>query len=209
MSELDGGPDPSRREALKRIAAGAGAITNLPILGQRIQARTKGPPAPSPSGASISPIPDPSWKPIFFDEHQNQLVIALTELIIPETDTPGAKAALVNRYLDLLLNEEAAARQKSFIEGVAWIDARSLELYGKSFVQAAIQQQVELLTVLADPDNKNPRDRRGVDFFQEIKDLTIFAYYTSQVGMERELEYGGDSYCAEFPGACTHPEHQT
>ncbi|PYV32000.1 MAG: hypothetical protein DMG22_14925 [Acidobacteria bacterium] len=42
-----------------------------------------------------------------------------------------------------------------------------------------------------------------------MKDATIFAYYTSKIGMEQELEYAGDDYHTEFPGACTHPEHQT
>ena len=43
--------------------------------------------------------------------------------------------------------------------------------------------------------------------FQEIKDLTIYGYYTSKIGMEQEIEYGGDDYHTEFPGACNHPEH--
>src|SRR5262245_53303704 len=46
------------------------------------------------------------WKPLFLDEHQNQTLIVLSDLIIPETDTPGAKQALVNRFVDLLLAAE-------------------------------------------------------------------------------------------------------
>ena len=50
----------------------------------------------------------------------------------------------------------------------------------------------------------------GVEFFQEIKEMTIFAYCTSEIGMNQELEYGGDDcYHADYPGACTHPEHQS
>lgn len=200
---------PNRREALKKIALGTGAATALPILGQGAAARVKHPTAQSTAGASASPAADPNWKPAFFDEHHNQTVMALSDLIVPETDTPGAKAALVNRYLDLALHEEDAARQRLFLAGLGWLDAPGLKLFGKPFVEAAASEQTALLAPLADPDNKRPEDRRGVEFFQEFKALTVFAYYTSRIGMEQELEYGGDDYHAEFPGACAHPEHQT
>ncbi len=65
------------------------------------------------------------------------------------------------------------------------------------------------LTPLADANNKNPEDQPGVEFFQELKDLTVFGYTTSQIDFEQELHYGGDDYHAEYPGACTHPKHQT
>src|SRR5579863_4327755 len=107
-------PDPSRRGALKKIALGAGAVTTLPIFGQATSEGRQARPA-SPAGMAemlpgehTTPISHPNWKPVFFDEHQNETVIALTELIIPQTDTPGAKAALVNRFIDLMLNDEDA-----------------------------------------------------------------------------------------------------
>lgn len=199
--------DTGRRAALKKIAVGTGAVTSLPILG-RAAVRPASPGRQS-SSETASLQPDPNWKPLFFDAHQNETVVVLTELVIPETDTPGAKAALVNRYIDLALNEEESDKQKSFIEGLAWIDGCSLKLHGKPFLQLSPEQQTALLTPLADPDNKNPEDRPGVEFFQELKDFTIFAYYTSQVGMEKELHYDGGEYHTEFPGACTHPEHQS
>ena len=52
-------------------------------------------------GASFAAIPaawaaqaaKPHWRPSVFDDHQNETVIALTELIIPATD-PGTEMAL-------------------------------------------------------------------------------------------------------------------
>lgn len=198
----------SRRDALKKMAIGAGAVTAFPILGQAGVAPDRHPGHVLAAKATAA-LADPEWKPLFFDEHQNESVVALTELIIPETDTPGAKSALVNRFLDLLLNDEEADKQKNFIQGLAWLDGRSLKVYGKPFVELTTAEQTELLTPLADPENRKAEDRPGVEFFQEIKDLTIYGYYTSQAGMEREMEYGGDDYHTEFPGACHHPEHQT
>lgn len=45
--------------------------------------------------------------------------------------------------------------------------------------------------------------------FSLIKELTIFGYYTSKIGLDEELRYQGDTYNTSFPGACTHPEHQS
>src|SRR5271163_4643629 len=56
----------------------------------------------------------PGWKPQVFDAHQNQTVIALTDLIIPATDTPGAQTANVNRYIDLLLADGPDSERSRF-----------------------------------------------------------------------------------------------
>ena len=197
--------NPGRREALKKMALGAAWF---PILGQAVTPAMARAAHLHPAGPD-APTPDLEWKPLFFDEHQNATVEVLTELLIPATDTPGAKAALVNRFIDLLLGDEDAEKQKKFYEGLAWLDGRSRKLHGAPFVKLAPDEQTALLEPLADPENRNPEDKPGVEFFQELKDLTIFGYYTSKIGMEQELEYGGDDYHTEFPGACTHPEHQT
>jgi len=214
MSKSGESTDRSRRDALKKMAVGAGAMTAFPILGQagvtpamaRAAAHMHG---AQQAAAAAGVQPDPNWKPLFFDPHQNETVIALTELIIPQTDTPGAKAALVNRFIDLMLNDEDADKRKSFIQGLAWLDGRSLKTHGKPFADLSAQQQTELLTLFADPGNKSPEDEPGVRFFDDIKGWTIYGYYTSQPGMVQELHYGGGDYHEEFPGACTHPEHQT
>jgi glucoside 3-dehydrogenase (cytochrome c) hitch-hiker subunit len=192
-----------RREALKKMALGAAWF---PILGQEVTPAMAQAAHHHPAGPD-APAPDPNWKPLFFDEHQNATVEELSELIIPSTDTPGAKAALVNRFIDLMLNDQDAEKQKKFYEGLAWLDARAIQVYSQAFVSLTPEAQTALLEPLADPVNSKPEDRTGVEFFQEMKDLTIFGYYTSKIGLEQELEYGGDDYHTEFPGACTHSEH--
>ncbi len=198
-----------RREALIKIALGSGGMITLPILGQAAVTPAMARAAHRHPAGQDAPPPDPNWTPLFFDEHQNETVETLTELIISTTGTPGAKAALVNRFIDLLLHEEPEARKRSFIEGLAWLEGRSMELHGAPFTRLTAEQQAALLAPLAAPHGKDSNDQPGVRFFEEIKDLTIFGYYTSKIGMEQELEYAGDDYHTEYPGACTHPEHQT
>ncbi len=193
-----------RRDALKTIVMGAGGLTTLPILGQAETVRAASAAMGAPAGQS-----EANWKPLFFDEHQNETLIVLSDLIIPATDTPGAKAALVNRYLDLKYNEESRERQEEIIQALAWFDGRSLAVHGKAFVALTKEEQTAMLEPLADPKNSNPEDQPGVRFFELIKGLTIFGYYTSKIGLDEELKYQGDTYNTSFPGACTHPEHQS
>lgn len=210
MAKNDSGEvqNSGRRKALKRMAMGAGAAAAFPILGQRTaDAAQAAHVAAMPAETSASSnVP---WNPLFFDTHQNETVIALTELIIPATDTPGAKEAQVNRVIDLFLNEEDPETQQEFLEGIGWIDGRAIAQYHRPFVELTAEEQTALLQPFADPANHNPEDQRGVKFFQEIKDQTLFGYYTSQIGMEQELHYAGDQYNDSFPGACTHAEHQS
>ena len=194
-----------RRDALKTFAMGVGGLTTLPILGQAKAVAAAAP-------AMDMPVADPqsaaNWKPQFFDAHQDETLIALTDLIIPATDTPGAKAALVNRYLDLRYNEETPEHQEEIIRALSWFDGHSLSVHNKPFVSLTEAQQRALLEPLAEPANPNAENEPGVKAFTLMKSLTIFGYYTSQIGLDQELKYEGDRLNPSFPGACTHPEHQ-
>jgi glucoside 3-dehydrogenase (cytochrome c) hitch-hiker subunit len=198
-----------RRDALKTLVMGAGGLTTLPILGQAENAQTASAAMGAPAHGDAAAQSEANWKPQFFDEHQNETLIVLTDLIIPATDTPGAKAALVNCYLDLRYNEESAENQQEIIQALAWMDGRSLSVHNKPFVSLTGEEQTALLEPLADPKNSHPDDQPGVKAFKLIKDLTIFGYYTSRIGLDQELQYRGDIYNTSFPGACTHPEHQS
>ncbi len=141
------------------------------------------------------------WKPALFNAHQNETVIVLTELIIPATDTPGAKAALVNRFLDLILSESPASQRKHFLDGLAWLDDYAKRRHGAVFLRCTPAQQTALLASL-DPAGSPTEDLRpGVRFFEDLKRRTVAGYYTSKIGVE-ELNKGG-----RVPASygCTHP----
>lgn len=194
-----------RRDALKSLVMGVGGLTTLPILGQ---GKAVAAPALAMPMPDAGPQPEANWKPQFFDAHQDETLVALTELIIPATDTPGAKAALVNRYVDLRYNEETPENQAEILQALAWFDGQSLSLHNKPFISLSDEQQKALLEPLAKPAKPNAADEPGVKAFVLIKSLTIFGYYTSQIGLDQELKYEGDRLNPSFPGACTHPEHQ-
>jgi hypothetical protein len=148
-----------------------------------------------------------NWKPKVLHARQNDTVVVLTELIIPQTDTPGAKAARVNRFIDNVLQEAQPADRDKFLRGLAWMDQRSKALFKKEFSAASQQEQTRLLTRLAAEGNPDTEETIGRDFFQAIKSLTINGYYTSQIGLQQELGDDGRLFLTQFTG-CTHPEHQ-
>ncbi len=129
----------------------------------------------------------------------------LSDLIIPETDTPGARGALVDRFIDAVLAEAPRADRNRFLKGLAWIDARSKALTGSAVVSATAAQQTDLLTRLSAADSRE--ERGGIEFFSAIKAMTITGYYTSEIGLRQELGDDGVLARASFEG-CAHAEHQ-
>jgi len=127
--------------------------------------------------------------------HQNLTVTSIAEIIIPQTNTPGAKAARVNEFIDLILTEWYDEEEKStFLTGLTDVDSRARDLHGKDFVECGEQQQVEILQALDDEvaaPTEDVRRRRShpsqKNFFFMMKQLTLVGYYTSQIGFEQEL----------------------
>lgn len=194
-----------RREALRALAMGGVGAATAPLWVERLASAAE---RRADAGAHQPHArPAGAWTPSVLDAHQNETVIALTELIIPQTDTPGAKAAKVNEFVDAVLADAERAERSSFIGGLSWIDARSDELFGAPFVTCAPEQQTALLTILSSRANTSLADRPGVDFFRAIKALTITGYYTSEIGMKSELGDDGVRFFADSPG-CQHPHHK-
>lgn len=187
-----------RRDALKRLAiAAATTPVWVTTLSEIARARAVG----------VPPQTLATWSPKVFTPHQNETVLSLTELIIPQTDTAGAKAAQVNVFIDTVLDDADASEREEFIRGLSWMDARSQELFGADFIDAGSNEQAALLTIISSEDNQSLPDRTGVEFFQAVKQLTVTGYYTSQIGMLEELDDDGSVHFDDDPG-CRHPEHQ-
>ena len=76
-------------------------------------------------------------------------MVAMIDLIIPATDTPGAKGARVNEFIDVILTEWATdSERQAFLDGLAGVDKQSNELFGKNFTDASPAQQTALLRAM-------------------------------------------------------------
>lgn len=130
--------------------------------------------------------------------HQNATIITMSDLIIPETSTPGAKGAKVNEFIDLLLTEWYDTPDTvHFLQGIADADAASQTRFGKPFVQCSTPQQIELMKIWDDGAMKFAQAQKAagaaktqpppVNFFYTVKRLTLLGYYTSEIGFSKEL----------------------
>jgi hypothetical protein len=194
-----------RRSALRRLGAGGlGVVTSSWWVGQLAAlARDRSAHAHAAVAASVQAAG--AWTPKTLNAHQLETVATLSELIIPHTETPGAKATLVDRFIDSVLAEAPPANRASFLKGLAWMDARSRALFGKDVVSSPAAQQTGLLTRLSAAGSRE--ERVGTDFFHALKSMTITGYYTSEAGLRQELGDDGVLAQAAFAG-CTHKEHQ-
>jgi gluconate 2-dehydrogenase gamma chain len=142
-----------------------------------------------------------AWKPELFDDHQNETVIALVDLIIPATDTPGAKAARVNQHMDHIFAAAPEDERTKFREGLSWVDGYAIRKIGQPFLRCTPEQQNAILRTL--DAGTDPDVAPGHRFFQMFKGVTAEIYYATEIGFA-ELNKGG-RVPAGF--GCPHPEH--
>lgn len=193
----------NRRDAFKAIALGSAGLVSQTSVADELAAQLH-------SGVhhKLTVQQATPWRPRFFSEAQNETVTLIAELIIPETDTPGARAAKVNEHMDLVLSEESREVQDGFVKGLRWIDRKSRQQFGADFRQISPAQQTSILTALATATvpAEDAKDQVGRKFFADIKHRTTFGYYTSEVGIHQELKYKGNAILSRWPG-CPHPGH--
>lgn len=199
---MDGDKRIGRRAAIKSAAVGVAAVSSFPILNNLASAQGHQHQVAAPL------VADSAVKaPAFFNKHQYTTITELASLIIPTDETPGAREAKVNEYIDLIVGESPFEVQKVFLDGLGWLDKTSKDRYKKNFADLSNAQQVAILTEISRIKNPAPHEVTQAKFFKAIKDMTIDGFYTSKIGIE-ELGYMGNTVLDEFPG-CTHPEHQS
>jgi len=171
-----------RREALRLLATAAA----LPLIPEHLFAILR----TARAQATTSPAPRT------LNPHQYQTVTRMAEIILPESDTPGATSVHVNDFIDLILTEWNTAEERSqFLAGIDDTDSRSRTLFGKVFLELSNEQQVEIVRLL---DNEMAAilanagengDHVQPPFFHNLKRLTLVGYYTSEAGATQELHF--------------------
>jgi hypothetical protein len=164
-----------RREAIKRVTLLLGGValagsSGLVAACERAQRGT----ATAQAGAGSFTARDIA----FLDE--------VAETILPETKTPGAKAAHVGAFMALMVTDSYADReQKIFRDGMRQMDAAA-------FLAATPAQRLTRLEQL-DKEQKAYMDGKADDapahYFRLMKELTLLGYFTSEIGCTQAMRY--------------------
>jgi hypothetical protein len=164
-----------RRTALAGVVAMFGAQLFAPIA-RAAGATAKGAPPVISEGPPTVQV---------FTPVQRAAMTALSDRVIPTTDTPGAIAAGVPDYIEKLLADWALPEDRvPILAGLDAIEAKSAHDYKVPVARATPAQQDALLTAAM-----NGGFAGGADFFEAFRQLVITGYYTSEIGMTQEREY--------------------
>lgn len=181
----------NRRAMLKAIGTGAGTLALLPLISEEGALAYE-----AIQRANAAP------KLKVLTAAQYTTVDAFTEAIIPtDAHSPGAKAARVADYIDLLLSESEPAVKTAWTQGLVALDEASVAKFKVPFVKLSGAQVNELLTEIS--ANEAKPSTPVEQFFKTTKDATIRGYYTSEIGIHKDLQYKGNQYLPEFVGCLT------
>lgn len=169
----------SRREAVRRVSALFGGVL-------------VGGPALLVAAEAARPR-ELVLEGVRFSQAAIELLDEVADTILPETDTPGAKAAGVGPFIALMVTDcYSPDEQAVFIGGLETIDARSFDQFGRAFADAAPHQRLALVETL---------DREQYDHmqtlapgqaahpFRMLKELTLLGYFTSEIGCTQAQRY--------------------
>jgi hypothetical protein len=120
------------------------------------------------------------WNPSVFSAQQNELLVVLSELIMPATDTPGAKAAHVNRYIDLFLSQGPSEERQRFVAGLELVNGYAQKERQIPFVKLSADQQNAILERMDKADENDEGNR----FFRDLKREVVRVYYQTEIGFK-------------------------
>jgi len=112
---------------------------------------------------------------------QVALLAEVADVIIPDTGTPGAKAAGAHEFIVRVIRDcHELEEQEAFYAGLARVDEKSREAHGRGFVELAPEEKIALVDEARKSDGA---------FFRQMRQLTVTGYFTSEIGATEALEY--------------------
>lgn len=167
-----------------------------------------------PGRAVAQAAPALTWAPKALTPAQAKTLDAVAELIMPATDTPGAREAGVPQFVDQTVGIFCTPADAQTIRaGLDFIEADALAAYGAGFTELRPDQQLALLTrydadarpaPTADVgrgDTETGLSNRPTtpppppSFFPMLKEMITSAYFTSKLGATKAVIWD------PFPGA--------
>lgn len=157
-----------RREVIKNVALMLGGALSAPTV-------------MAMNNWENATKPNISGKVFTLTEKQQKIVAEIAEIIIPKTDTPGAKDVGVPAFIEMMLKDcYKEPEQLSFLEGLASMEKVKFLILNtdeRRGVLKLLEQETKKITGKVTP------------FWRLIKELTLLGYFTSEAGIKASFEY--------------------
>jgi len=169
----------NRREAIQRTGLVLGYAVSVSALSGIV--------------ASCTTKPALTYKPDFFNDDQALLMSEIAQIIIPKTETAGAKEVGVPAFIDRMVKEcYKKEDQDQFLAGLETFENEAKKTHGSSFVTLEPEKQLLFVKTIHDEAVKKIKSDGGQSpkpFIINIKELTLLGFFTSKVGATEVLQY--------------------
>ena len=168
----------NRREALHRAGLVLGYAVSAPVLAGIMN--------------GCKPTPELNYKPVFFTDDQARMIAEVAEIMIPKTDTPGAKDVGVPHFIDQILKEcYNKEDQDNFLAGLKTFDDDARTSYGDPFMELDLAKQQEHVKKVHDAviDARKKGEMKETPFILRMKELTVTGFFISEPGATQVLHY--------------------
>ncbi len=146
------------------------------------------------SNAFLSGCKPKSEVGVSFSPEDIYLLDEISETILPATSTPGAKEAKVGEFMTVIVRDCYEEKDQTvFMDGIKKLnEACKAKHNGKEFLNASPEQRHELLVALDAEQKeyqKNKKEGEPSHYFRMMKELTLWGYFSSEVGATKALRY--------------------
>ena len=127
--------------------------------------------------------------PVNFSRENIALLDEIAETIMPRTETPGAKDAKVGEFMNVYVTDCYTLDERAiFHKGLLTLEAECRKIYGRGFMSLLPAERTEYINQL-DQDARATVLAGGIHYFTMIKQLTLFGFFTSEVGGTQVLRH--------------------
>ena len=126
------------------------------------------------------------------------LLAEIAEMIVPATDTPGAKEALVPEFVQKIVADcYDAADRNDFMAALKKVDEYAQQLHRKNFMDCSAPQRLDALRMMEAMYHHQKMENGWMDLKRPI----VEGYFTSEIGCTQALRYEPvpGSYDGAFP----------